>query len=142
MSYENLKLKNQLCFPLYACSREIIKMYKPHLDNIRLTYTQYIAMMVLWEEESCTVKELGQRLFLDSGTLTPLLKRLEQEGLVTRERSSEDERSLIVTITEKGTSLKDEATCIPTKMAEDLNLSSEETQILYTLLYKILDNNK
>ncbi|WP_352400194.1 MarR family transcriptional regulator [Anaerotignum sp.] len=142
MNYDNLKLKNQLCFPLYACSREIIKMYKPHLDHIGLTYTQYIAMMVLWEDESCTVKELGQKLFLDSGTLTPLLKRLEQEGLITRERSSEDERSLIVTLTKKGTQLKDDAICIPTKMAEDMNLSSEEAHILYTLLYKLLDSNK
>ena len=100
--YDALKLSKQLCFPLYACSREMIKLYKPWLDELGLTYTQYITMMVLWEHHATTVKSLGQELYLDSGTLTPLLKKLEEKGLVTRRRSEQDERNLIVTLTEKG----------------------------------------
>lgn len=138
MNYDALKLENQLCFPLYACSREIIKQYKPCLDEIGLTYTQYIAMMVLWEKNSCTVKELGEQLFLDSGTLTPLLKRLEKDGLLTRQRSTIDERSLIVSITDKGELLKQEAMKIPAKMAGCSKLTLEESQQLYHLLYKII----
>ena len=97
--YEVLKLKNQLCFPLYACSKEIVRMYKPFLDALDLTYTQYITMMVLWELKQVSVKELGERLYLDSGTLTPVLKKLEQKGYIKRERSKEDERMLVVTVT-------------------------------------------
>ena len=115
--YDALRLENQLCFPLYACSREIIKQYKPFLDEIDLTYTQYIAMMVLWEKESVTVKELGEALYLDSGTLTPLLKKMEAKGLITRRRSEADERSLIVTLTEAGDRLKDRAVQVPNRMA-------------------------
>ena len=106
---DRLKLENQLCFPLYVASKEVIKRYRPFLDKIDLTYTQYIAMMVLWEKETINVKDLGKRLFLDSGTLTPLLKSLETKGLVNRKRSKEDERILVVTITEKGKALKEEA---------------------------------
>lgn len=138
MDYENLKLKKQLCFPLYACSREIIKQYKTALDKIGLTYTQYIAMLVLWEEKSCTVKELGERLYLDSGTLTPLLKRLEKSGYLTRQRSATDERSLIVTITDLGEQLKESAVCVPVEMACHNKLTKTETEELYRLLYKIL----
>ena len=115
--YEALRLENQLCFPLYACSREVIKRYKPCLDKLDLTYTQYIAMMVLWERKSVTVKELGSFLYLDSGTLTPLLKKMEAKGLITRRRSGEDERSLIVRLTEKGEKLRDEAVGVPIEMA-------------------------
>lgn len=138
MDYEMLKLKNQLCFPLYACSKEIIRKYKPFLDEIGLTYTQYIAMMVLWEKTSVNVKELGKELFLDSGTLTPMLKSMEKSGLISRKRSSEDERITIVTITEYGISLKDKAKDIPLKMGECVNLSNEEAKVLYTILYKML----
>lgn len=137
-NYDMLKIENQLCFPLYACSREIIKQYKPFLDQIDLTYTQYIAMMVLWEHQSMTVKELGKRLFLDSGTLTPLLKKMEAKGLVSRNRSTEDERNLIVTITEQGKQLRDRAAEVPVKMAECSVLEPEEAAMLYQILYKML----
>lgn len=136
--YDALKLENQLCFPLYACSREIIKQYKPFLDEIDLTYTQYIAMMVLWEKESVTVKELGEALYLDSGTLTPLLKKMEAKGLITRRRSEEDERSLIVRLTAEGEALKDQALAVPYKMAGCVRLEPEEAQDLYRILYKLL----
>ena len=135
---EALKLENQICFPLYACSRAMIKDYKPYLDEIDLTYTQYIAMMVLWEHRRVSAKELGRRLFLDSGTLTPLLKRLEAKGLLTRRRDPMDERSLLVSITEKGDALKLEAAEIPCKMAERSILNAEEAEALYRILYKCL----
>ena len=136
--YDALRLENQLCFPLYACSREIIKQYKPFLDEIDLTYTQYIAMMVLWEKESVTVKELGEALYLDSGTLTPLLKKMEAKGLITRRRSEADERSLIVTLTEAGDRLKDRAVQVPNRMAGCIRLEPNEAQELYRILYKLL----
>lgn len=136
--YNSLKLENQLCFPLYACSRETIRLYKPYLDELDLTYTQYITMMVLWERRSATVKELGKALYLDSGTLTPLLKKLEAKGLLTRKRSTEDERNLIVSITDKGERLKEKAVGIPESMARCVALTSEESYTLYQLLYKLL----
>lgn len=138
LKYDLLKLENQLCFPLYACSRETIRLYKPYLDKLDLTYTQYITMMVLWERGSATVKELGKALYLDSGTLTPLLKKLEAKGLLSRKRSTEDERNLIVSITDKGERLKEKAVCIPETMARCLVLSQEEAHTLYCLLYKLL----
>ena len=136
--YEVLKLKNQLCFPLYACSREVVKRYKPFLDKIDLTYTQYIAMMVMWEKKSLNVKELGECLYLDSGTLSPLIKKLESKGLITRKRSDKDERNLIVEITSEGENLKEQAVDIPMQIAGCTNLSEEEAMLLYSLLYKIL----
>ena len=107
--YEALKLNKQLCFPLYACSKEIIRKYKPYLDDIDLTYTQYITMMVLWEKKTVNVKTLGECLYLDSGTLTPVLKNPESKGYITRVRSNEDERNLVVSITKEGELLKDKA---------------------------------
>ena len=136
--YEALKLENQLCFPLYAASREVIKQYRPYLDKLDLTYTQYIAMMVFWAEKKISVKELGKKLFLDSGTLTPVLKSMESKGLVKRYRSTEDERVLMVEITEKGEELKEQAKDIPQKVAGCVKLDSEEAMQLYTLLYKVL----
>ena len=136
--YDALKLENQLCFPLYACSREIIRQYKPFFDKIDLTYTQYIAMMVLWEKKSVTVKELGDCLYLDSGTLTPLLKKMEAKGLVTRVRSEKDERNLIVSITEKGDDLKEKALEVPESVVKCTNLSPQEAGMLYGILYKML----
>ncbi len=136
--YEGLKLENQLCFPLYACSKEIVRLYKPYLDEIDLTYTQYITMMVLWEKESLGVKELGEALYLDSGTLTPLLKKLEAKGLVKRQRCEEDERCLLVSLTEKGKGLKDKALPIPEAISAYVHISEEEKSQLYDLLYKIL----
>jgi DNA-binding MarR family transcriptional regulator len=119
-----------------------VKKYKPFLNEIGLTYTQYIVMLVLWEKKSMNVKSLGECLYLDSGTLTPLLKKLEAVGLVSRTRLAEDERNLIVTITDKGESLKDKAVNIPLKLASCINLSAEEAKMLYSLLYKILDESK
>lgn len=136
--YDSLKLKHQLCFPLYAAARETIKLYKPHLDKIDLTYTQYIAMMLLWEHKSLTVKEIGEMLYLDSGTLTPLLKKLEAKGLLSRTRSQKDERILIVTITDEGEKLKDSALDIPREMSKCVILNADETLQLYRLLYKLL----
>lgn len=136
--YDALRIENQICFPLYACSREVIKQYKPYLDKIDLTYTQYITMMVLWQRKSLTAKELGECLYLDSGTLTPLLKKMEAKGLLTRRRSDVDERSLIVTVTEQGEQLRDEALDVPAQMANCVRLSPEEARELYRMLYKIL----
>lgn len=137
--YDTLKLENQLCFPLYAASREVIKRYHPYLTKLGLTYTQYIAMMVLWAEREVSVKKLGQKLFLDSGTLTPVLKSLEEKGYVKRRRSSEDERVLIAEITAAGESLKEQAVSIPEKIAGCVRLDSEEAMQLYRLLYKVLE---
>lgn len=136
--YDVLKLENQLCFPLYACSREIVKRYKPYLDPLDLTYTQYIAMMVLWEKKQVTVSEMGQDLHLDSGTLTPLLKKMEQKGLVTRRRMEQDERSVCVSITEKGEELKEKAIHIPEKMYGCLNISPEEAGTLKWILDNVM----
>jgi len=136
--YEALKLDNQLCFPLYAASREVIKQYRPYLDAIDLTYTQYIAMMVFWEEGKLSVKELGKRLFLDSGTLTPVLKSLEKKGYVTRNRSAEDERVVMAEITKKGEELKELALAVPEHVAGCVKLAPEEAMQLYGLLYKLL----
>ena len=133
-----LKLENQLCFPLYACSKEVIKKYKPILDKLDLTYTQYIAMLVLWQYNDINVKTLGDMLFLDSGTLTPLLKKLESKGYVARNRDSGDERNLIISITEEGKKLKDKAKYVPMEIGKCINLTDKETIELYRLLYKLL----
>lgn len=138
--YESLKLGKQLCFPLYACSKEIIRKYKPYLDDIDLTYTQYITMMVLWEKNTVNVKTLGECLYLDSGTLTPVLKKLESKGYITRVRSSEDERNLVVSITDEGMALRDKALSIPDAMGSCVQLTAEEAGVLYKLLYKIIGN--
>jgi DNA-binding MarR family transcriptional regulator len=138
--YEALKLENQLCFPLYACAREVVKRYKPFLDDIDLTYTQYVTMMVLWEKPSVTSKEIGERLHLDSGTLTPVIKKLAEKGLVTRARSAEDERNLVVALTDAGLALRDRAACIPGQMGKCICLSPEDAQALYRILYQLLDN--
>ena len=140
--FDSLKLENQLCFPLYAASREVIKRYYPYLEAIDLTYTQYIAMMVFWEVKEITVKELGQKLFLDSGTLTPLLKCLESKGLITRSRSSEDERVVIARITEEGEKLKERASAIPEQISGCIKLEPQEAMVLYQLLYKILNQDE
>ena len=138
--YESLKLGNQLCFPLYACSKEIIRKYKPYLDKIDLTYTQYITMMVLWEKKCVNVKSLGESLYLDSGTLTPVLKKLESKGYITRMRSSEDERNLVVTITAEGEALRDKAVEVPAAIGSCVKLSREEAEVLYNILHKIMQN--
>lgn len=140
--YEALKLDNQICFPLYAAAREVVKAYNPYLSKIDLTYTQYVTMMVLWEEKSISSKKLGERLHLDSGTLTPVLKNLEKKEYLTRIRNKDDERILDVNITEKGEELRDIAIEIPYKVAECISLEEDEAKLLYSLLYKLLENNK
>ena len=138
--YDSLTLKNQLCFPIYLCSKEIIRKYTPLLEKLDLTYTQYIVMMYFWEKEKSNVKEVGKALLLDSSTLTPLLKKLENKGFITRVRSTIDERNLEVQITKKGRELKDKAKLIPEKMGKCIALSEEEATALYSLIYKILMN--
>lgn len=137
-SYDSLKLENQLCFPLYAASREIIKKYTPYLKKLDLTYTQYIAMMVLWQEKEISVKNLGAKLFLDSGTLTPVLKSLEEKGYVARRRSEDDERVVMVAATEAGAALKEKAVFVPESMAGCVRLEPRDAAKLYELLYKLL----
>ncbi|MDD4723043.1 MAG: MarR family transcriptional regulator [Acidaminococcaceae bacterium] len=140
MNDDCLKLKSQLCFPIYACAREIIKAYKPYLEKLNLTYTQYIVMMVLWEQKEVTVKNLGENLCLDSGTLTPLLKKLEKKGFAARKRSSKDERSLLVSITEVGEKLKAEAVKVPPAMCSCVDLTKDDVVHLRRLLAKIQNN--
>ena len=139
--YEVLKLGNQICFPLYAASREVIKRYRPFLEKLGLTYTQYITMMVIWEKKSINVKELGDILFLDSGTLSPVLKSLETKNYITRKRCCDDERVLIVSITEQGEALRDEALNVPAQIAGCISLTVEEAMTLHGLLYKLLDRS-
>ena len=137
--YESLKLENQLCFPLYAASREIVNRYKTALDNIGLTYTQYITMLVMWEHKCISVRDMGKLLYLDSGTLTPVLKKLEQKGLVLRKRDSSDERLLNVTLTDEGLALREKAVDVPQQVKCTLNLSQEEAIFLYGILQKLLE---
>lgn len=136
--YDVLKLENQLCFPLYACAKEVVKRYKPFLDEIDLTYTQYITMMVLWEHKEMSVKEMGTYLLLDSGTLTPVLKKLEQKAYITRARDKKDERVLNVAITEKGEELKEKAVEIPAKIGSCVCLEQEEAMSLFRILHKMM----
>ena len=138
--YDSIKLDNQVCFSLYAASREIIKLYKPFLDKFNLTYTQYIAMLVLWEDEKSTVKEIGKRLHLDSGTLTPLLKKIESMGLVTRHRDVNDDRVVIVELTEQGRLLKNDVTEVPHEMACKINMPMEKLMELKKHLDGLLKN--
>lgn len=135
---DRLKLENQLCFPIYACSREIIKAYHPYLQKLNLTYTQYIVMMVLWDRSSIGVKELGELLYLDSGTLTPLLKKMEAKGYLQRARSVADERCVLVSLTEAGRLLQQEAVDVPKCMGCKVALDESEAAVLYGLLYKVL----
>lgn len=136
--YAALKLENQLCFPLYAASKEVIKRYRPHLEALNLTYTQYIAMMVLWERRQVSVKELGEKLYLDSGTLTPVLKSLEGKGYIRRFRSGRDERVLLTELTPEGEALRDRALSVPERVAGCVRLEAGEAEELYRLLYKLL----
>ena len=137
--YDSLKLENQLCFPLYACSKEITRRYKPFLSKLDLTYTQYITMMVLWETRELSVKELGDKLFLDSGTLTPLLKKLESKGYLTRNRSVKDERNLIIKITDQGMALREEALSVPQEIRLCVSLTDDEAAALFKLLHSFMN---
>ena len=139
-TYEQLKLKNQLCFPLYACSRKIVNAYTPYLKPLGLTYTQYLVFMVLWEKKEATVGELGSTLYLDAGTLSPLLKKIEIEGLIARTHPENDERVTSVKLTAKGEELKDACKDIPFKVASVVgSFDKKEIEQLYGLLYKIID---
>ena len=135
---ESLKLEYQLCFPLYACAKEIVRRYTPLLEPLGLTYTQYIAMMVMWEHKSISVRDMGKLLFLDSGTLTPMLKKMEKAGWIQRKRSERDERMVILTITARGEELHDKAAEIPSKMARCVTLENDEALQLYSLLNKMM----
>ncbi|MCR4729131.1 MAG: MarR family transcriptional regulator [Lachnospiraceae bacterium] len=140
--YDCLKLDNQLCFPLYVSAKEVVRRYKPFLDEIDLTYTQYITMMVMWEEKKLNSKTLGDRLFLDSGTFTPVLKKLEEKGLITRKRDAEDERNLMIEITDRGEALKEKAVMIPAKLGSCLKLEKEDAIALYGILRRFLETLK
>lgn len=135
---ERLKLENQLCFPLYVCAKEVVRSYTPLLEPLGLTYTQYIAMMALWEHKSLTVKEMGRLLMLDSGTLTPMLKKMEKAGWLKRERSRKDERKVIITITDEGELLQEKAAEVSVRMAQCITLGNEEAIQLYTLLKRLM----
>lgn len=134
---EDLKLSNQLCFPLYALSKEIINQYRPFLEALDLTYPQYLVMLVLWENDGLTVGQIGEKVSLDSGTLTPLLKRLELKGIISRHRSIEDERVVLISLTDHGKVLKSKACTIPQQMHEKINLTEEEIQVLKSIICKI-----
>ena len=137
---ELLKLENQVCFPLYACSKEVVRRYTPYLDKLGLTYTQYLVMMALWEHRSLSVGQLGERLYLDSGTLTPLLKKMEDKGLVVRHRSEKDERRVNVSLTDAGAALKEQAREVPLAMGQCVNLDPADAAELVRILRKIIDN--
>lgn len=140
--HEVMKLSNQLCFPLYAAARNVTGLYTPCLRPLGLTYTQYIVFLVLWEKDALTVGEIGERLMLDNGTLSPLLKKMEQAGYVERRRSQEDERVVVITLTEAGRALQEKAKDIPAQVAGCIDLSPEKAQTLYALLYELLENQK
>lgn len=133
-----LKLENQVCFPLYALSREVTQLYRPFLDDLGLTYPQYLVMLILWEENQQTVNQLGEKLYLDSGTLTPLLKRMEQKGIITRTRSTADERVVIISVANTGEKMKESANCIPAKLVEALGLSLDDLNQLKQIVTKAL----
>lgn len=137
--YDMLKLEQQLCFPLYACARKVVNLYTPYLKPLGITYTQYLVFLVLWEAEKITVGELGKKLYLDNGTLTPLLKKMESAGFITRSRSKVDERVVEVKLTQEGKKLREQAKEIPLRMKECLTLSTDEAQKLYQTLYSVLD---
>ena len=137
-TYDSLKLENQLCFPLYAAAREVIKRYRPCLDALDLTYTQYIVLMVLWQEKQISVRDLGKKLYLDSGTLTPVLKSLEAKGAIRRTRCPQDERVVLAAITPAGMALREQAVDVPRQVGACIRLAPEEAMTLYQLLYKVL----
>ena len=134
-----LLLENQLCFPIYATSRMIIRLYQPFLEKINLTYPQYLVMMVLWEKDAVTVNEIGQRLYLNSNTLTPILKKLGSKGFVNKKRSTQDERKVIVKLTKKGTELEEKAKMVPVSLLENINISNEDLLKMREIMWKFLE---
>ena len=139
---ETMKLENQLCFPLYAAARSVVILYTPYLKPLGLTYTQYIVFLVLWEKDGITVGEICDRLMLDNGTLSPLLKKMQQNGFIEKKRSGKDDRVVLVTLTEKGRSLREQAKEIPVRVAGCMDLPPEKAQLLYALLYELLKNQR
>ena len=140
--YESLRLKNQLCFPLYAVSNLITRKYKPLLDELDLTYTQYIVMMVLWEEKQVNEKFLCRALCLKSNTVTPLLKKLEDKGYIKKAKDKDDERNLVITLTKEGEKLRDKALCVPETISKEFHLTQDEAVAMYKILYKMLDEER
>ena len=140
--HEAMKLANQLCFPLYAAARNVTGLYTPWLKPLGLTYTQYIVLLVLWEKDGISVSEIGEKLMLDNGTLSPLLKKMEQAGYVARRRCRKDDRVVEITLTDAGRALQEKAKDIPRQVAGCIDLSPEKAQTLYSLLYELLDNQK
>ena len=136
---EAMKLSNQLCFPLYAAARSVINLYTPHLKPLGLTYTQYIVLLVLWERKAATVGELCETLMLDNGTLTPLLKKMQTAGFIEKRRSEKDDRVVVISLTGAGEELQHRAKDIPFKVGSCVDLSQEKAQMLYDLLYELLD---
>lgn len=138
--HETMKLSHQLCFPLYAAARNITGLYTPWLKDLGLTYTQYVVFLVLWEKDGIPVSEIGEKLMLDNGTLSPLLKKLEKAGYVERRRSAEDDRVVLISLTGEGRALQERAKDIPLKVAGCVDLPAEKAQMLYALLYELLEN--
>jgi Transcriptional regulators len=136
---EGMRLANQMCFPLYAAARNVTSLYTPHLKPFGLTYTQYVVLLVLWEKDGITVSEIGSRLMLDNGTLSPLLKKLEQAGLITRSRCREDDRIVEISLTQEGRALQEKLKDIPLKIAACVDLPAQKAQLLYSLLYELLE---
>ena len=137
-TYDCLRLENQLCFQMYVCAKEIVKRYRPFLDPLDITYTQYIALLILWERDGLSVKDLGDRMFLDSGTLTPLLRKLEEKGYVSRTRDPADERSVVVTLTPEGKNLREKAVDIPASVGACMNISEQDAVALYGILGRLM----
>ena len=140
--HEAMKLANQICFPLYAAARNVTGLYTPYLKPLGLTYTQYLVFLVLWEQDGVSVSRIGEKLMLDNGTLSPLLKKLEQEGYIERRRSVEDDRVVEIYLTEEGRALQEKAKDVPLRVAGCIDLPSEKAQQLYALLYELLENQK
>ncbi len=139
---EAMKLENQLCFPLYAAARSVVGLYTPLLKPLGLTYTQYLVFLVLWEEDGVPVGEIGEKLMLDNGTLSPLLKKMEKEGYVEKARSKEDDRVVIVSLTAKGRALQERAKDVPQNVATCVALPPEKARMLYSLLYELINTKK
>ncbi|UOQ49696.1 MarR family transcriptional regulator [Gracilibacillus caseinilyticus] len=140
MTDQIIKLEDQLCFSLYATTREMTKRYRPLLEELQITYPQYLVLLVLWETDGISVKELGKRLYLDSGTLTPMLKRMEESQLLARKRSATDERKVVVTLTDKGHEAKAKAVCIPARLLENVDGDPAEIEQLKQTLMKMLES--
>ncbi|MBQ3292071.1 MAG: MarR family transcriptional regulator [Mogibacterium sp.] len=139
---EIMRLDNQLCFPLYAAARSVTALYTPLLKPLGLTYTQYITFLVLWEKDGISVSEIGSKLMLDNGTLSPMLKKMEQSGYIERTRSKDDDRVVIISLTQKGRELQEQAREIPEKVGSCIDLPVEKAKQLYELLYELLNNQK